>query len=315
MLCCSYRNSIHGSAICVFNIASIEKAFNGPIKFQESPGSAWQQKFLHSRDNYECRTNQKSNSLDLSKYQLMDSSVQAIHPTPLYVSKLERFKQIAIDKVATKLHENVRIIYVTTDDGLIKKISVLPRTKESCLIEVMEPGSSRDVEIKTMEFVKATDSLYVGTENSLIKIPSQRCYRHLSKESCLNSMDQMCGWNDLQLKCTPAPNENPLASHWYQNATVCPILSSPVDGSFSAWSQWFKCAKSGGDDPITGNEGEKVDTCLCRTRKCDNPAPKNGGKDCSGMSIMVSNCTIHGGWTEVRLGLLTFSLLTYLAFN
>ena len=245
----------------------------------------------------------------------MDSSVQAIHPTPLYVSKLERFKHIAIDKVATKLHENVRIIYVTTDDGLIKKISVLPRTKESCLIEVMEPGSSRDVEIKTMEFVKATDSLYVGTENSLIKIPSQRCYRHLSKESCLNSMDQMCGWNDLQLKCTPAPNENPLASHWYQNATVCPILSSPVDGSFSAWSQWFKCAKSGGDDPITGNEGEKVDTCLCRTRKCDNPAPKNGGKDCSGMSIMVSNCTIHGGWTEVRLRLLTFPLLTYLAFN
>lgn len=236
----------------------------------------------------------------MSKYQLMDSSVQAIQPSPLYVSQLERFKQIAIDKVATKLHENVRVIYVTTDDGLIKKIYILPRTKQSCLIEVMEPESSRDVEIKTMEFVKATDSLYVGTESSLIKIPSQRCYRHLSKESCLNAMDPMCGWNDLQLKCTPPPNNDPLASHWYQNATVCPILSSPVDGSFSAWSQWFKCAKSGGDDPITGNElSENIDTCLCRTRKCDNPAPKNGGKDCSGMSIMVANCTVNGGWTEV----------------
>lgn len=230
----------------------------------------------------------------------MDNSVQAVQPTPLYVSKLERFKHIAIDKVSTKLHENVRIIYVTTDDGLIKKISVLPRTKESCLIEVMEPESSRDVEVKTMEFVKATDSLYVGTENSLIKIPSQRCYRHLSKEICLNSMDPMCGWNDLQLKCTLAPNMDPLASHWYQNATVCPILSSPVDGGFSAWSQWFKCAKTGGDEPITGNEAENIDTCMCRTRNCDNPAPKNGGKDCSGMSIMVSNCTIHGGWTEAR---------------
>lgn len=211
-----HRNSIHGSAVCVFSIASIEKAFNGPIKFQESPGAAWQQKFLEQKDNYECRTDQKSSGLDLSKYQLMDNSVQAVQPNPLFVSKLERFKHIAIDKVSTKLHENVRVIYVSTDDGLIKKISVLPRTKQSCLIEVMEPESSRDVEIKTMEFVKATDSIYVGTSNSLIKIPSQRCFRHLSKESCLNSMDPTCGWNDLQLKCTPPPNGDPLASHWYQ---------------------------------------------------------------------------------------------------
>lgn len=296
------RNSIHGSAVCVFNMTAIEKAFNGPVKFQESPGAAWQQKYLQQRDNYDCRTNQKANSLDISKYQLMDNSVQAVQPTPLYVSQLERFKHIAIDKVATKLHENVRVIYVTNDDGLIKKISVLSRTKQSCLIEVMEPESVRDVEIKTMEFVKATESLYVGTEKSLIKIPSQRCHRHKSKESCLNAMDPMCGWNDLRSNCTTPPNNDPLASHWYQSANECPILSSSVDGAFSAWSPWFKCAKSGGDEPITGNElSGSIDTCLCRTRKCDNPAPKNGGKDCTGMSIMVTNCTVNGGWTEVRL--------------
>lgn len=297
-------------------MTAIEKAFNGPIKYQESPGAAWQQKYLPQRDNYECRTNQKSNSLDALKYQLMDSSVQAIHPNPLYVSQLERFKHIAIDKVATKLHENVRVVYVTKDDGLIKKISVLPRTKQSCLIEVMEPELRRDVKIKTMEFVKATDSLYVGTESSLIKIPSQRCHRHVSRESCLNSMDPMCGWNDLQLKCTPPPNGDPLASHWFQNANECPILSSPVDGAFSAWSQWFKCAKSGGDEPITGNElSANIDTCLCRTRKCDNPAPKNGGSDCSGMSIMVANCTVNGGWTEVRLLPISHCALIDCKFN
>jgi semaphorin 5 len=282
-------------------MTSVEKAFSGSIKFQESPGAAWQEKDLHQRDNYDCRNSQKPNSPDLSKYQLMASSVQPVQTTPIFISKLERFQHIAIDKVSTKLHENVRVIYVTNDDGLIKKVSVLPRTKQSCLIEVMEPESSRDVAIKTMEFVKATDSLYVGTENSLIKIPAQRCHRHLSKESCLNSMDPYCGWNDLQLKCTPPPNNDPLAGHWFQNANVCPILSSAVDGSFSAWSQWFKCAKSDGDEPITGNElSSSIDTCLCRTRKCDNPSPKNGGKECTGMSIMVANCTVNGGWTEVR---------------
>lgn len=289
-------------------MTSIEKAFNGPIKYQESPGAAWQEKYLQHKDNYECRNAQKSSSPDLSKYQLMATSVQAVQTTPIYISKLERFKHIAIDKVSTKLHENVRVIYLSNDDGLIKKISVLPRTKQSCLIEVMEPESSRDVQIETMEFVKATQSLYVGTASSLIKIPSQRCRRHLSKESCLNSNDPYCGWNDLQLKCSPPPNNDPLSGHWFQNANVCPILSSPVDGAFSAWSQWFKCAKSGGDDgPITGNElSTSIDTCLCRTRMCDNPAPKNGGKECTGMSIMVANCTVNGGWTEVRL-LLTFN--------
>jgi semaphorin 5 len=295
------RNSIHGSAVCVFSIASIERAFNGPVKYQDTPGGAWQQKFLHPKDHFECSSSQRASSPDVTKYQLMDGSVQATHPTPVFVSQLERFQHIAIDKVSTKLHENVRILYVTNDEGLIKKISVLPRTKQSCLIEVMEPESRRDVAIKTMEFVKATESLYVGTEESLIKIASQRCHRHLSKESCLNAMDPMCGWNDLQLKCSPPPNGDPLASHWYQNVTVCPILSSSVDGVFSAWSPWFKCAKSGGDEPITGNElSDSIDTCLCRTRNCDSPAPKNGGRDCTGMSIMVANCTVNGGWTEVR---------------
>lgn len=53
-------------------------------------------------------------------------------------------------------------------------------------------------------------------------------------------MDPYCGWNDLSQKCDIAPNNDPLVSHFYQNATTCPILSTPVDGSFSAWSPWFK---------------------------------------------------------------------------
>lgn len=281
-------------------MTAIERAFNGPIKFQESPGSAWQRKYLQQRDHYECQTNEKSSSnlLDSSKYQLMDSSVQPSQTNPLFVTELERLRHITIDKVSTKLHENVRIIYVSNSNGLIKKISLLPRLKKSCLIEVMEPESNRNIEIKTIEFVKATDSLYIGTENSLIKIPSQRCHRHVSKESCLNSMDPMCGWNDLLLKCTAAPNGDPLARYWMQNATECPILSNSVDGAFSAWSTWHKCAKSG-EEPITGDElSANIDTCLCRTRQCNNPSPKNGGKECTGHTIMVINCTVNGAWSD-----------------
>lgn len=281
-------------------MTSIETAFNGPIKYQEMPGSPiWQQKILHQRDHHECRSNVKSSSnlLDTSKYQLMENSVLPMQANPLFVERLETLIHISVSKVATKLYEEVRVIYVSNTKGLIKKISILPRTKQSCLIEVLEPEKP-NVKIEVMEFVKATESLYVGTSNSILKIPSQRCSRHPSKLSCMNSKDPYCGWNDLSLSCTVAPNHDPLVSHWYQNATSCPILSSPIDGAFSAWSAWSKCAKSG-DEPITGNElPGNIDTCLCRTRKCDNPAPKNGGKECNGHTIMVANCTQHGGWSD-----------------
>lgn len=42
---------------------------------------------------------------------------------------------------------------------------------------------------------------------------------------------------------------------------------------------------------------ESTDECLCQTRQCNNPAPQNGGKLCAGLSISVTNCTVHGGWT------------------
>lgn len=237
-------------------------------------------------------------SFDISKNQLMAHAVQPIHSNPLYFSHLERFRHIAIDKISTKLHENVRVVFITNSNGVIKKISVLPRTKQACLIEVME--TEPNTQILTMEFAKATNSLYLGMNNGVIRIPAQRCHRHRSRESCLNSQDSYCGWNDLQLKCTTPPNDDPLASHFYQNANTCPILSSPIDGAWAAWSPWKTCAQSGGEESITGNElASTIDTCLCRTRKCDNPSPKNGGKECTGLSIMVANCTVNGGWTEV----------------
>lgn len=209
-------------------MSAIENAFNGPIKYQEVSGSpVWITKKIESRNNYDCKFNdQKSsaNLIDSTKYRLLEKSVQPVNTNPLYVAKLERFYHIVATKIATKLHENVKVIFISNEQGYIKKISILPRTKQSCLIEVLEPENT-DVRIETMEYLKETQSLYIGTSKSIMKIPSQRCSRHLSKVSCLNSMDPYCGWNDLALACTSPPNNDPLTSYWYQNSTMCPILS------------------------------------------------------------------------------------------
>lgn len=138
-------------------MSAIQAAFSGPFKHQESINSAWERQDLPNRAHFECRidkgTNFRHTLLDSSRYQLMDQAVQPTTINPLHVSKLERFIHIALDNISTKLHENVRIIYVSTDAGLIKKISVLPRTKETCVIEMWQPDVNNG-RIRVIDFLK-----------------------------------------------------------------------------------------------------------------------------------------------------------------
>lgn len=315
-----HSNSIHGSAVCAYNMSAIHAAFAGPFKHQEHPDTTWKRQDTPHRDHYECKTGRGSvvQLLDSARYQLMDQAVQPSNGRPLHHAQLERYTHIALDQISTKLHEQVRILYVATTGGLVKKISVLPRTKETCVIEMWQPQPDGSQPILALEFLKETQSLYVGTEAALMRIGAHHCGRHGQRASCLNAMDPYCGWNELQEACTPPPNGDTLSRYWIQNATACPVLTAPVDGGWSAWSDWFRCSQSGQSsssaaaaalssgigsigigNSFGGDAGElSPDSCQCRTRACDNPAARNGGDGCSGMSIMVTNCTVNGGWTD-----------------
>lgn len=251
------------------------------------------------------------------RFQLMDDAVQPLSVYPLFVSKHERLTHVTLDTIATKLHDKMQIIFVATAQNLIKKITILPRTKETCVVEIWEPEVAENSEILTLQFLKQAESLYIGTENSIYRIPAQHCKRHGSKVNCLSAMDPYCGWNDLQKACTAPPENDPLKRFWIQQANECPITTSPIDGGFSSWSEWFKCDQHSEDHR---HESSNIDSCLCRSRSCNNPLPKNGGALCKGNNmnyiqisinkkirpdlpskgptISVVNCTLHGKWTE-----------------
>lgn len=104
-----------------------------------------------------------SSLLEAEKYQLMDRAVQptARHGKigPLIRLDLERFSHIAVDVVATKIHSSVHVLYVASArDGLIRKYSVLPRTQEACLVEIIDPfrpsSQLADRQIKTMQYLR-----------------------------------------------------------------------------------------------------------------------------------------------------------------
>ncbi|XP_011154550.1 semaphorin-5B isoform X2 [Harpegnathos saltator] len=299
-------NSIAGSAICAFNMSAVIASFDGPYKYQQKSNSAWERvhDVAHDPNRQRCGPSFNITSPEVSKwYQLMDNAVQSTMLEPLHTAILERFTHIAVDITPTKVHRGVTVLYVATTTGLIKKISVLPRTQQTCVVEVWGPLPSPPM---TLQFLKATQSLYVGMEIGLLRIPAVQCYRHRSSQACLNAQDPYCGWDEHLMMCTQAPKQNYLVKHWLQEDTKCPILTDPVDGGWSAWSAWSPC-QHGVAEQLSGHvhshthshneNAESIDTCQCQTRECNNPTPRHGGENCTGARVRVTNCTIHGGWT------------------
>ena len=74
-------------------------------------------------------------------------------------------------------------------------------------------------------------------------------------------------------------NDDEIATTTIASTTTEPYKGVPVDGHWSDWGPWTKCTKTCGF-------GSKV-----RNRKCDDPRPEYGGKNCSGKSEENTECS------------------------
>ncbi|XP_047136865.1 A disintegrin and metalloproteinase with thrombospondin motifs adt-1 isoform X1 [Hydra vulgaris] len=76
-----------------------------------------------------------------------------------------------------------------------------------------------------------------------------------------------------------------------QEQRECKLKECPINGGFGSWSEFSACSKLCGDGVQT------------RTRKCDQPEPAYGGKDCVGTTVetnfcKIVDCPIDGSWSE-----------------
>lgn len=291
-------NSIAGSAVCVYNMSALLAPFDGPYKYQESSQHAW---LPRDEPNMQrsCAGETDGNQSDSghsapqhqSDFQLMDQAVMSRELGPLIMRENERWTHIVVDHVYVKSQVLYDVVFLASDDGKVRKMVRLPETKQTCLIEeikIVENGHPRPV--KNMKISMATNSIYIITHGDLIKVPVQRCYRFTNAEACQQAQDPYCAWDPVAGVCDRWPMYHQDRDRWEQNFYGCPKLDYPVDGGWSAWSGWRSCDQVG--------RNQMVDKCLCRLRTCDDPKPAFNGLACTGSNMEISNCTVHGDWTE-----------------
>lgn len=69
---------------------------------------------------------------------------------------------IVVDTVQTKDEDSVHVMFVASVEGIIRKLVIIPGTKETCLIEQIKvfPDDSDDA-IKVLKILKDTVSIHI----------------------------------------------------------------------------------------------------------------------------------------------------------
>ncbi|XP_051998739.1 semaphorin-5B-like isoform X3 [Xyrauchen texanus] len=289
-------NSIAASAVCAYNLSAITQAFNGPFRSQENPRSTWLPT-PNPIPNFQCGTIDEEGpneglterSLqDAQRLFLMNDVVQPVSVDPLVWQDDVRFSKLVVDIVQGQdtLHH---VMYIGTEYGtILKALATTNKSLQGCYLEEMQlfPPGVREP-ILSLQILHGDRTLFVGLNDKVLKIPLARCSSYKTELMCLDARDPYCGWDRKQRHCTTIEDSSNM-SQWFQNITACPLRNQTADGTYGPWDPWQPCIH---------DDGEGTNTCLCRSRICDSPTPRCGGKNCEGPTIEVSNCSRNGGWT------------------
>ncbi|XP_004676644.1 PREDICTED: semaphorin-3B isoform X2 [Condylura cristata] len=202
-----------GSAVCVYSMSDVRRAFLGPFAHKEGPAHQWvpyQGRVPYPRPGmcpsktFVTFSSTKDFPDDVIQFArnhpLMYNSVLPVGGRPLFlqVGAGYTFTQITADRVAAA-DGHYDVLFIGTDVGTVLKVISVPKggrpNAEGLLLEelhVVEDSSA----VTSMQISSKRHQLYIASRSGVAQIPLHRCAAHgrACAECCL-ARDPYCAWD------------------------------------------------------------------------------------------------------------------------
>uniref|UniRef100_A0A8C1SWZ5 Sema domain, immunoglobulin domain (Ig), short basic domain, secreted, (semaphorin) 3B n=1 Tax=Cyprinus carpio TaxID=7962 RepID=A0A8C1SWZ5_CYPCA len=194
-----------GSAVCLYTMNDIRRAFLGPFAHKEGPNFQWipfQGKVPYPRPgmcpsktfgSFESTKGFPDNVIQFARHHpLMFNPVTPLGGRPLFLRTgiPYTFTQITVDRVnAADGHYDV--MFIGTDIGSVLKVISVPKGSWSNTELLLE-----ELQLFKVRGVCMCQQLYVGSDTGVVQVPLHRCsmYGKACAECCL-ARDPYCAWD------------------------------------------------------------------------------------------------------------------------
>ncbi|CAN9515757.1 unnamed protein product [Ophioblennius macclurei] len=202
-----------GSAVCLYSMNDIRRAFLGPFAHKEGPNYQWvpfQGKVPYPRPgmcpsktfgSFESTKGFPDDVIQFARHHpLMYNPVYPMTRRPIFVrTNVEySFTQISVDRV-NAADGQYDVMFIGTDRGTVLKVINVPKESwnnmEELLLEELEVFKDAS-SIINMQISSKRQQLYVGSDTGIAQVPLHRCsvYGKACAECCL-ARDPYCAWD------------------------------------------------------------------------------------------------------------------------
>uniref|UniRef100_A0A667X098 Sema domain, immunoglobulin domain (Ig), short basic domain, secreted, (semaphorin) 3B n=1 Tax=Myripristis murdjan TaxID=586833 RepID=A0A667X098_9TELE len=188
-----------GSAVCLYTMNDIRRAFLGPFAHKEGPNYQWvpfQGKVPYPRPgmcpsktfgSFESTKGFPDDVIQFARHHpLMFNPVYPLNRRPVFLrTNVDySFTQIAVDRVSAA-DGQYDVMFIGTDKGTVLKVISVPKESWNNMEELL---------LEELEVFK--QQLYVGSEKGIAQVPLHRCsvYGKACAECCL-ARDPYCAWD------------------------------------------------------------------------------------------------------------------------
>ncbi|XP_076133608.1 semaphorin-3B [Alosa pseudoharengus] len=200
-----------GSAVCVYTMSDIRRAFLGPFAHKEGPNYQWvpyQGKVPYPRPgmcpsrtygSFESTKGFPDSVIQFARHHpLMFNPVTPLGGRPVFLSTSPEhsFTQITVDRV-NAADGQYDVMFIGTDVGTVLKVISVPNKKSNMALLLEELQVFKDSSsIINMQISSKRQQLYVSSDTGVVQLPLHRCsvYGKACAECCL-ARDPYCAWD------------------------------------------------------------------------------------------------------------------------